>query len=214
MRRIVRSGRRARVRVSSRRSRRVSAPQQVRSAESVAASGAIPNAKTQNTTTSVTLIGPVSWREPLARWIEYEAELVLSTEIEPDNRPSHVFDVPTSDVVIAFADAAKPDPVVELALELQAKNRGTGIILVLSGIRDDMARRFSAYAGSWSMITPRMSSDPVRLTVVIQSSARGMPVVEPAVTKMLEAGWRTNTSEDLMPEIPQLSEPVTIGKAA
>ena len=56
--------------------------------------------------------------------------------------------------------------------------------------------------------------DQVRLTVVIQSSARGMPVVEPAVTKMLEAGWRTNTSEDLMPEIPQLSEPVTIGKAA
>lgn len=118
-----------------------------------------------------------------------------------------MFDMASSDVVIAYADARDPDPAVELALELQSRNRGTGIILVLSGLRQDMARRFSAYAGSWSMVTSRTSVDPVKLAVVIRSSARGMPIVEPAVTKMLEAGWHTSApEEDFMPELPVAHE--------
>ncbi|MDP6822674.1 MAG: hypothetical protein QF554_05215 [Dehalococcoidia bacterium] len=153
----------------------------------------------------MTLVGPASWREPVARWLEYEADLVLAAEIDPEFRPAHVFDLPTSDVVIAFADAKDPDLAVEMALELQAKDRGTGIILVLSGLRDDMARRFSAYAGSWSLVTSRTTADPVKLTVVIQSSARGMPVVEPAVTKLIEAGWRVRSSDELGPG--PISEP-------
>ena len=131
----------------------------------------------------------------MARWLEYEPDLVLSAEIDPDNRPKHVFDVTTADVVIAYADAINPDPAVELAVELQSKDRGTGIILVISGLREDLARRFSSYAGSWSLVTSRTSGDPVKLTTVINSAARGMPFSEPAVTKLLEAGWQTSTGE-------------------
>ena len=143
----------------------------------------------------------------MALWLEYEPEFILSAEIDPEFRPKHVFDVASSDVVIAYADASNPDPAVELALELQSRNRGTGIILVLSGLRQDMARRFSAYAGSWSLVTSRTSVDPVKLTFVIRSSARGMPIVEPVVTKMLEAGWRTSApEEDSLLELPVAQE--------
>ena len=138
----------------------------------------------------------------MALWLEYEPELVLSAEIDPEIRPKHVFDLASADVVIPYADARNPDSAVELALELQSRNRGAGIILVLSGLRQDMARRFSSYAGSWSMVTSRTSVDPVKLAFVIRSSARGMPIVEPAITTMLEAGWRTSApEEDAMPEL-------------
>lgn len=202
MRRIVRPGRRARIRVPSRRLRSRPSPQSAGTVQpgTATATKTPSSAKARDSVTSLTLIGPTQWRDPLARWIEYESNLTLSTEFEPENRPRHVFDLPSSDVVIAYADAVNPDPVVELALELQAKDRGTGIILVLSGLREDMARRFSAYAGSWSLVTSKTSADPVRLNVIIQSSARGMPVVDPAVTKMIEAGWRAGSSDDQVPE--------------
>jgi hypothetical protein len=45
--------------------------------------------------------------------------MAISAEIDLVNRPPHVFDLPTSDVVIAFADTGDPDPAVEMALELQ-----------------------------------------------------------------------------------------------
>jgi hypothetical protein len=155
----------------------------------------------------LTLVGPSSWRKPIALWLEYEPGLILSAEIDPEFRPKHVFDLTSADVVIAYADARDPDPAVELALELQSRNRGTGIILVLSGLREDMARRFSAYAGNWSMVTSRTSVDPVKLAFVIRSSARGIAIVEPAVTKMLEAGWHTSApEEDFMPELPVAQE--------
>jgi len=162
-------------------------------------SAKVPSAINESKIT-LTLVGPAAWREPIARWLEYESGLLLSTEIDPAYRPPHMFDLPASDVAIVFADAGDPDLAVELALELQAKNRGTGIILVLSGVRKDMARRFSAYAGSWSLVTSRTSADPVKLSFVVGSSARGMPVVEPTVKKMLEAGWRARSSDELGPE--------------
>jgi hypothetical protein len=137
--------------------------------------------------------------------LEYEPDLAVSTEIGLKNRPKHVFDLPTSDVVIAYADSRDPDLAVEMALELQSKNRGAGIILALSGLRDDMARRFSAYAGSWSLITSRTSADPVKLTFVIQSAARGMSIVEPAVTKMIEAGWHSRAMDELEPDVSGLT---------
>ncbi len=161
----------------------------------------------QTPKTSLMLVGPSSWRKPISLWLEYEPELLLAAEIDPEFRPKHVFDLASTDVVIAYADASNPDPAVELALELQSRNRGAGIILVLSGLRNDMARRFSSYAGSWSMVTSRTSVDPVKLAFVIRSSARGMPIVESAVTKMLEAGWRTSApEEDDMPELPVAQE--------
>ena len=80
--------------------------------------------KAKDPTASLTFVGPHPWREPLARWLEYEPGLVLVTEIDPENRPKHLFDLPTSDVAIALADTGDPDPVVELSPELQSKNRG------------------------------------------------------------------------------------------
>lgn len=207
MRRIVRPARRPRVRLAPRRSRRVPAQQQLNPVQEPATATAVPGAKTRESATSVSLIGPQSWRTPLTEWIEYQSDLVLSAELDPENRPKHVFDVPASEVVIALGDAEDPDPVVELALELQAKNRGTGIILVLSALREDTARRLSAYAGSWSMVTAKTTSDPLKLSVVIQSSARGMPVVEPAVTQMLEAGWQGQSGDGNDLESESASEP-------
>lgn len=201
MRRIVRTGRRPRIRVVPRRVKRrpvASRPPAIPPA--AAAPATARDSLRPDPVTSLTLVGPSAWREPLARWLEYEPSLTLVAEIDPENRPRHVFDLPSADVVIVSVDSGDPDPSVELALELQAKDRGTGIILALSGLRDDMARRFAAYAGSWSLITSRTSSDPMKLTIVVQSSARGIPVVEPAVTKMLEAGWSSRAAGVTEPE--------------
>lgn len=221
MRRIVRTGRRPRVRVVPRRvkrrpvaSRTTAAPRTTANppAETIRAT-AIDSPRPEPTI-SLTLVGPPAWREPLARWLEYESSLTLMAEIDPENRPPHVFDLPSADVVIVSVDSGDPDPSVELALELQAKDRGTGIILALSGLRHDIARRFAAYAGSWSLITSRTSSDPMKLTIVVQSSARGIPVVEPAVTKMLEAGWSTRATEATEAEATTEPDRAITGEAA
>ena len=195
MRRIVRAGRRPRVRIVTRQIKRMPAAIRATAASPVEKPKIAPRP-----VTSLTLVGSPAWREPMASWLEYEPSLVLAAEIDPANRPKHMFDLPSADVVIVSTDAGDPDASVELALELQAKDRGTGIILVLSGLRDDMARRFSAYAGSWSLITSKTSADPVKLTFVVQSSARGIHVVEPAVTKMLEAGWRVGDADEAQAE--------------
>ncbi len=75
-------------------------------------------------------------------------------------------------------------------------------------MREDVARRFSAYAGSWSLITSKASADPVKLAFVVRFSTRGMPVVEPTVTKMLEAGWRARGQQVPESELAVASEAV------
>lgn len=100
---------------------------------------------------SVALVGPAEWRAPLVRWLEYEPDMAISAEIDLVNRPPHVFDLPTSDVVIAFADTGDPEPAVEMTLE--SSGRGIPwvdpiIIRLLQSFEDGTADFDEEYADS------------------------------------------------------------------
>ncbi len=87
MRRTVRTTRRSRVRSRSRRHNRATLRQSAQLAQPIGVSDAVSAEaatiqKARDTNISLTLVGPWSWRKPMALWLEYEPEFVLSAEID------------------------------------------------------------------------------------------------------------------------------------
>ena len=81
--------------------------------------------------TSVVLVGPIQWRIAVEGVLAGNSNLAVAADVEGDPREVDIYSLPQGDVILIAVDGERPNHAIEFAMRLQAKDRGTGIALVL-----------------------------------------------------------------------------------
>jgi hypothetical protein len=137
--------------------------------------------------TSVVLVGPMQWRMAVDKVLAGVTKIALAADVEGDPREVDIYSIPQGDVVLIAVDGQQPNHAIEFAMRLQAKDRGTGISLVLPRMSNTNLRTFHTYGGSWSLISAATCGDTERLGTILESSGRGIPWVDPIITRLLQS---------------------------
>lgn len=135
--------------------------------------------------TSVVLVGPQQWRFVVDDVLSGIESLIVAADVEGDPREVDIYAIPQGDVVLIAVNGNRPNYAIEFAMRLQAKDRGTCIALVLPHMSNQNLRTFHTYGGSWSLISAAACGDRERLAAVLESAGRGIPWVDPIVTRLL-----------------------------
>ena len=146
--------------------------------------------------TSVVLVGPERWRIAIDEVLGANSKLAVAADVEGNLNEVDIYGIPQGDVVLIAVDGERPTHAIELAMRLQAKDRGTGIAMVLPRMQIQNLRAFYVYAGSWSLISASVCGDPVRLGMVLESTGRGIPWVDPVVGRLLKTFERGTADFD------------------
>ena len=136
--------------------------------------------------TSLILAGPERWRIAVEQILAEGQKLAVVANIVCDPREVDIYNVPQGDVVLIAVDGEHTNYAIEFAMQLQAKDRGTGIALVLPNMSTSNLRTFYTYAGSWSLISAATCGDRERLTTILESTGRGISWVDPIITRLLK----------------------------
>lgn len=166
---------------------------------------------------SVVLVGPIQWRNAVYGMLKGNRKLAVAADVEGDPREVDIYSIPQGDVILIAVDGEHPDNAIEFALRLQAKDRGTGIALVLPNMSYTNLRGFHTYAGSWSLISASACGDPARLGTVLESAGRGIPWVDTAISRLLKefehgtVDFDEEFDEDAISNLVRKPEPVSGG---
>lgn len=144
--------------------------------------------------TSIVLVGPPQWRIAVDDVLDGAKNLIVAADVEGDPREVDIYSIPHGDVVLIAVNGHRPNYAIEFAMRLQAKDRGTGIALVLPQMSNKNLRTFHTYGGSWSLISASACRDSERLAAVLESAGRGIPWVDPIITRLL-ASFETGTAD-------------------
>ena len=144
--------------------------------------------------TSVILVGPLRWREAVDQVLAGVESLAVAADVEGDPREVDIYSIPQADVVLIAVDGKRPNHAIEFAMRLQSKDKGTGMALVLPKMSNKNLRTFHTYGGSWSLISASVCGDTTRLSAVIESSGRGIPWVDPIISRLLQ-WFETGTAD-------------------
>lgn len=144
--------------------------------------------------TSVILVGPLRWRDAVDHVLAGVESLAVAADVEGDPREVDIYSIPQADVVLIAVDGQRPNHAIEFAMRLQSKDKGTGIALVLPKMSNKNLRTFHTYSGSWSLISASVCGDKTRLSAVLESSGRGIPWVDPIITRLLQ-WFETGTAD-------------------
>lgn len=136
--------------------------------------------------TSLILAGPERWRIAVEQILAEGQKLAVVANIVCDPKEVDIYNVPQGDVVLIAVDGEHTNYAIEFAMQLQAKDRGTGIALVLPNMSTSNLRTFYTYAGSWSLISAATCGDRERLTTILESTGRGISWVDPIITRLLK----------------------------
>ena len=136
--------------------------------------------------TSLILAGPERWRIAVEQILAEGQKLAVVANIVCDPREVDIYNVPQGDVVLMAVDSEHTNYAIEFGMQLQAKDRGTGIALVLPNMSTSNLRTFYTYAGSWSLISAATCGDRERLTTILESTGRGISWVDPIITRLLK----------------------------
>jgi hypothetical protein len=137
--------------------------------------------------TSVILVGPLPWRNAVDQVLHGIESLAVAADVEGDPREVDIYSIPQADVVLITVDGQRPNHAIEFAMRLQAKDKGTGIALVLPKMSNKNLRTFHTYAGSWSLISASVCGDKTRLSAVLESAGRGISWVDPIIPDCFNA---------------------------
>jgi len=155
---------------------------------------------------SVVLVGPQQWRIAVDAVLAGLDTLAVVADVEGDPREVDIYSIPQGDVVLIAVDGERPNHSIEFAMRLQVKNRGTGIALVLPKMSNKNLRTFHTYGGSWSLISASVCGDRARLSAVLESAGRGMPWVDPIITRLLKSFEHGTDDFDQEYDESQISE--------
>ncbi|MDA1096889.1 MAG: response regulator [Chloroflexi bacterium] len=158
--------------------------------------GAMRGDRNALSATSIVLAGPERWWAAVEHILAGNQNLVVAAAVECDLRKVDVHRVPKGDVVLIGVDGNFPNKAVEFAMRFQAKDRGTGIALVLPNMSGTNLRAIFAYAGSWSLISGTACGEPGRLATMIESAGRGISWVDPVISRLFEALQRGTPDVD------------------
>lgn len=136
--------------------------------------------------TSLVLAGPERWRAAVAQVIADNQSLEIVADVECDPLEVDVHAIPSGDVILIAVDGENPNDAIEFSMQVQAKDPGTSIALVLPNMSNRNLLKIHTYAGSWSMISAAACIDPARLGAVLESTGRGIPWVDPIITRLLK----------------------------
>lgn len=136
--------------------------------------------------TSVVLVGPIQWRIAVEGVLAGNSNLAVAADVEGDPREVDIYSIPQGDVILIAVDGERPNHAIEFAMRLQAKDRGTGIALVLPKMSSKNLRTFHTYAGSWSLVSASVCGDQARLSAVLESAGRGITWVDPLISRLLK----------------------------
>jgi len=142
--------------------------------------------RNNGSTTSIVLAGPEGWRTVVGRVVSDNPALDVVAGVECNPRDVSVHSISSADVILMAVDAQRPNDAIEFSLQIQAKDPGTSIALVLPEMGEASLRKFHKYGGSWSMISAAACIDPVRIGAVIASAGRGIAWVDPIITRLLK----------------------------
>ncbi|MDP6822675.1 MAG: hypothetical protein QF554_05220 [Dehalococcoidia bacterium] len=156
--------------------------------------------------TSVVLVGPLQWRVAVDGVLAGAENLAVAADVEGDPKEVDIHSIPQGDVVLIAVDGERPNYAIEFAMRLQAKDRGTGIALVLPGMSNTKLRTFHTYGGSWSLISAAAGGDRARLGAVLESAGRGIPWGDPIITRLLNAFEHGTADFDQEYDDSQISE--------
>lgn len=166
---------------------------------------------------SVVLVGPIQWRTAVDGILAGNPRLAVAADVEGDPREVDIYSIPQGDVILIAVESEHPNNAIEFALRLQAKDRGTGIALVLPNMSYKHLRGFHTYAGSWSLISASACGDPARLSAVLESAGRGIPWVDTAISRLLKVfehgtvDFDEEFDDDAIRGLMQKPEPVDEG---
>ena len=135
--------------------------------------------------TSVLLVGPIQWRIAVDELFAGFTGLTIAADVAGDPNEVDIYSIPQADVVLIAVNSHRPNYAIEFAMRLQAKDRGTGIALVIPQMSNKNLRTFHTYGGSWSLISASVCRDRDRLAAVLESSGRGITWVDPIITRLL-----------------------------
>lgn len=136
--------------------------------------------------TSLVLAGPEGWCAAVERVIADDQSLAIVANVECNPREVDIRAIPSGEVVLIAVDGDRPNDAIEFAMQLQAKDRGTSIVLVLPNMSRKNLLKIHTYAGSWSMISAAACIDHARLIAVLGSAGRGIPWIDPIITRLLK----------------------------
>lgn len=136
---------------------------------------------------SLVLVGPERWRVAVERLIVGNRNLAVAANVVSDPREIDIDDISQRDVVLIAVDGEHPDYPIELAVQVEAKDRGTGIALVLPNMSNKHLRSFHARGGNWSLISAAACGDQALLSAILESAGRGIPWVDPIITRLFKS---------------------------
>lgn len=133
------------------------------------------------------LVGEDSWRRAVKALLEQDGRRVkIVAEFDPYADQEAVARMPQADVALVDAEPEAALGVLSLARDLQVKERGIAVVLVVESLRRDHVSMFTPYLGNWSMITRESCENRARLTTVIESAARGIAWADWVIDRRLK----------------------------
>ncbi len=133
------------------------------------------------------LVGEDSWRRAVKALLQQDGGRVkIVAEFDPYADQEAVARMPQADVALVDAEPAAALGVLSLARDLQVKERGIAVVLVVESLRRDHVSMFTPYLGNWSMITRESCENRARLTTVIESAARGIAWADWVIDRRLK----------------------------